>query len=857
MSVTKKLLEASGGGGDEPTYVDDVFSTYLYEGNGTARDIVNGIPLGDSGAGGSVSFDGNGDYLETPDDSAFAIGTNDFTVEAWVYPRGRGDTFARIMQGGKYGNATWNTTDSWGLFDRHNDATTKFSFAAVNLAGNALVLESTSNVVDYAWTHIAVTRQGTTFRLFVNGVLEDTYTSSSALTTSSTVGVFVQHPVEQLNSLISNVRIVNGTAVYTANFTVPTSALTAVANTALLTCQGDNPFVDNSTNSLAITKHGDVLASTHGPFASDIDEKGGLVWIKNRSIVQQWFCWDTERGLYYLVPNGTDAEVQNLSYHITSYNSDGFSLHNGGSGDNAPGNDYASWTFAKQEGFFDIVTYTGNGVAGREIPHNLGSEPGMIIVKQTSSSRDWVVYHRSLGAGKYFHLNKTDAAVTGTGAWNNVEPTSSVFTVASGALNNANNGEYVAYIFAHDAPMFGPNGDESIIKCGISGPFSTIDLGWEPQWVLVKAANTNQDWYLLDSMREYGGVGTNTTTAALRPSATSIEHTSSEYGSLTPTGFTLGNYGPNIELIYMAIRRPNKPAEEFEPDELFAVESADGAVLPAFKSGWPVDSAFTRAIAGNSGTWISARLMQNTALGTNSSDAAAASTLYSFDYSNGYNTQSNVNPNILAWMFRRAPGFFDVVTYEGDGVVGREVSHNLEAVPEMMWVKNLGVGRSWQVYSNALGGTYRLLVNADIASQLTDRWNNTNPTNEVFSVGSNQDVNKAADEYIAYLWASVPGICDIGSYTGTGNALNVDCGFTNGARFILIKRTDSTGDWYYWDTLRGIVSGNDPYLLLNSTAAQVTTTDYIDPLSSGFTVTAAAPAALNNNGGTYIYMAIA
>jgi len=74
---------------------------------------------------------------------------------------------------------------------------------------------------------------------------------------------------------------------------------------------------------------------------------------------------------------------------------------------------------------------------------------------------------------------------------------------------------------------------------------------------------------------------------------------------------------------------------------------------------------------------------------------------------------------------------------------------------------------------------------------------------------------------------------------------------------VLIKRTDSTGDWYYWDTLRGIVAGNDPYLLLNSNAAQVTNTDYIDPLSSGFTVTSSAPAALNNNGGTYIYMAIA
>jgi hypothetical protein len=111
--------------------------------------------------------------------------------------------------------------------------------------------------------------------------------------------------------------------------------------------------------------------------------------------------------------------------------------------------------------------------------------------------------------------------------------------------------------------------------------------------------------------------------------------------------------------------------------------------------------------------------------------------------------------------------------------------------------------------------------------------------------------------YIAYLFATLAGVSKVGSYTGTGADLNVDCGFSAGARFILIKRTDSTGDWYVWDSARGIVAGNDPYLLLNSLAAEVTSTDYIDPLSSGFTVTSSAPAALNASGGTYIFLAIA
>jgi hypothetical protein len=100
-------------------------------------------------------------------------------------------------------------------------------------------------------------------------------------------------------------------------------------------------------------------------------------------------------------------------------------------------------------------------------------------------------------------------------------------------------------------------------------------------------------------------------------------------------------------------------------------------------------------------------------------------------------------------------------------------------------------------------------------------------------------------------------VSKVGSYTGTGTTLQINCGFTNGARFVLIKRTDSTGDWYVWDTARGIIAGNDPYFLLNTADAEVTNTDYVDAYSAGFELSSTAPAALNANGGTYIFLAIA
>ena len=112
-------------------------------------------------------------------------------------------------------------------------------------------------------------------------------------------------------------------------------------------------------------------------------------------------------------------------------------------------------------------------------------------------------------------------------------------------------------------------------------------------------------------------------------------------------------------------------------------------------------------------------------------------------------------------------------------------------------------------------------------------------------------------EYIAYLFASVAGISKVGTYTGTGSDLNVDCGFSAGARFVIIKKTNGSGVWYFWDSARGITSGNDPYLLLNSDSAESTSYDYIDPLSSGFTVPSTGSGSTNVSGDEYVFLAIA
>ena len=134
---------------------------------------------------------------------------------------------------------------------------------------------------------------------------------------------------------------------------------------------------------------------------------------------------------------------------------------------------------------------------------------------------------------------------------------------------------------------------------------------------------------------------------------------------------------------------------------------------------------------------------------------------------------------------------------------------------------------------------------------VSNYWNSSTHSETTFTLGDYGDLNGSGKTFVAVLFSTLSGISKVGSYSGTGNNVDVDCGFTAGARFVLVKRIDSTGHWYVWDSARGIVSGNEPYAELNKSSGETGGSDYIDPLNSGFTITSEAPANINANGGTY------
>ena len=629
------------------------------------------------------------------------------------------------------------------------------------------------------------------------------------------------------------------------------------------------PVIEDMFSTYLYTANGSPLTINNG---IDLAGKGGLVWVKNRTGVASNTLTDSVTGVgKRLFSDTTDAQL--ASGGATNFTSTGFDPGATGGSDS-----YATWTFREQPKFFDIVTYTGNGSSPRAIAHNLGSTPGCMIVKNTGVAGAWFVYHRSANAPgytaaeSYLNLNNTNAVTDNAFIWGNTAPTSTQFTVSTQLNQSANT--YVAYLFAHNAGGFGLTGTDNVISCGsTTGGGGTVNLGYEPQWLLMKKTNGAQNWFLMDNMR---GLNANQGDQALSPNLSSAEPTASSNINITSTGFiNVGLGSISDTYIYIAIRRgpmkvPTSGTSVFSP--IYSAAAANTVLTTSF----PVDLQIPAYTGGTIGRFVVDRLrgVVTTAVDaatspwmkTNATDAETTG----FNITRAWDNTGYQIPQYLGgattvyFNFRRAPGFFDEVCWTGDGTTGRNINHNLSVTPELIIVKSRnGAGTNWFVnatpFTNWANGYPCGFLNLTDAISGNTTTGIKNVTSSVFEVNhpNTNTSNSSFNLYVAYLFATVAGVSKVGSYSGTGTTQVINCGFTAGARFVLIKRTDSTGDWYVWDSARGIVAGNDPYLLLNSTAAEVTGTDYVDTAASGFEISSTAPAAINANGGSFIFLAIA
>jgi hypothetical protein len=609
--------------------------------------------------------------------------------------------------------------------------------------------------------------------------------------------------------------------------------------------------------------------------------KGGMVWIKTRDVGLNHSIQSTTLGTSVALRVSGTA-YKSVTDEVTFFNNNGFTLGSGSTyGEvNTSSSTYVSWTFREAANFFDVVTYTGNGTT-QTISHSLGTAPGMVVIRRLANGYNWYVWHRSLTSGYYIQLEST-AAQTNTSATsyfgNNsttVDPTSTGFTVGNSVDVNSSGASYVAYLFAHDAAASG------LIQCGSfttngSGNSSQQTLGWEPQFILMKGG-TATNWQMVDNMRGMSAGGEDARVYA----NSSAAETTANIVDFNATGFISngGALSTNDTYIYIAIRRgpmrqPTSGGQVYSGLLNTGDSTSDKEITGA---GFPPDMVISSrrlANAGAVGVIVDKLRGTSASINTASTDAEVSDTAFKaftmggirVSDTTGYHRWNYTTENYAYHMFKRAPGFFDIVCWTGTATTNRSVNHGLTVTPELIIAKDRGNGFSgpgdWWIYSQSIASNAYLKINttaAATASSSATPWQ-TVPSSTLFYVGSNDvdiNLNRAGNLAVAYLFATLAGVSKVGSYTGTGTTKQVDCGFSAGARFVLIKRTDSTGDWYVFDTTRGIIAGNDPYFFTNSSSAEVTNTDYVDSYSAGFEISSTAPAGLNANGGTYIFLAIA
>jgi len=204
---------------------------------------------------------------------------------------------------------------------------------------------------------------------------------------------------------------------------------------------------------------------------------------------------------------------------------------------------------------------------------------------------------------------------------------------------------------------------------------------------------------------------------------------------------------------------------------------------------------------------------------------------------------------------------FSIVTYTGSGSNGT-VTHGLGVAPKMIIVRiRNGTTNNWRVYNSSLtSAAYFLYLNGTQAEGSDSTlWNSTAPTSSVFSLGTNGDVNASTYNYVAYCWAEIAGFSKFGSYVGNANADGpfIYTGFR--PKFVMFKRTDSTGSWEIQDTSRSDYNVISKELYANLSDAEYNDIyNNSDFLSNGFKIRSGASSGNNNpSGGTIIYMAFA
>ena len=874
MSPIQQMLLGAGAVATK-TYVDDVFSTFLYTGTSANQAINNGIDL--SGKGGMTwlksrnqNYDNwlfdtergsnkpirsnlsNAEFTDTAYMNAF--NNNGFTVGSNGSTNYTGIDFA-----------SWTFRKAPGFFD------------CVSWTGNSDTnqtishsLSSVPGMIIAKRTDSSTTGDWVVYHRDHEGYLKLNSTAAAV----SDSGAWT--PVTSTSFKAYDYINVNG-ATYVAYIFAGGESTAATARSVVFDNDADRISIGDSSNKSSDLNFGSSDFTWECWIKADATQSSYPRIIHNNTSNTAWgpnasmIIWDHGSQLnrmsffaYNLSASGSDPTVKSA---VKGWNGDGQWHHVAVT---RSGNIFRLFSDGVLE---DTATSTGsldNGDAYMgigQLPDGTansesfrGSISNVRIVKGTA------VYTSSFKPSTVPLTNITNTKLL---CCNNSSVTGSTVTPLTISANNSPTASTDSPFDDPSGFVFGDSGDQNVIKCGTyttdSNEDATINLGWEPQWVLGKRtdSSTGGDWFIIDSMRGFNNAqdieANNGGSEYLEPNTTDEEDNTSRMG-LTSTGFYADQFGSNRSFIYMAIRRPDgytgKPIEL--GTNVFAMDNGNPNSKPGFTSGFPVDFYLYRDPTANSGwqgdwgTYV--RLNLKKKLWTNKSDAQGSDSSATFAFSDGVQDYDGFGTDFQAWMWKRHAGM-DVVTYKGNGSSSnREIAHSLNKSPQMMFIKSRSNAQPWAVYHSSQGaGKYFDGIGTGGISTGNTRFGGVEPTSTHFTLGTSGDVNYDTYTYIALLFTSVDSVSKVGSYTGNGNSSGptVTLGFA--PRFILIKCTTGGTNWYLFDTIRGLSSGDDKRISINESSSQ-DTGEYITPSSTGF-----QPATtwdqLNGNNEIYTYYA--
>ena len=289
------------------------------------------------------------------------------------------------------------------------------------------------------------------------------------------------------------------------------------------------------------------------------------IWFKERNStsVHQWL--NSSTGVNKALTSSDDGAEETYAY-LSSFDSNGFTFDQSDGSTNESSNTFVAWQWKCNGGTtetavdesgnnpanvrqtnttagFSIITYTGTGAAGT-IAHGLGAAPDLIINKKRSASGDWDIYYGD--NTDYLTLNANSGTADNADRWNDTSPTSSVFTLGSGANSNQDGATFVSYCFRS---IQGYSKIGSYVGNGnANGAF--VYTGFKPAWVMCKSTASTSDWYIYDNKRE----GYNKDNDHLLANSAAVEATADEIDMLS-NGFKLRiATDPNVAeaYIYMA-----------------------------------------------------------------------------------------------------------------------------------------------------------------------------------------------------------------------------------------------------------------------------------------------------------------